>query len=233
LSKIIRNTITANKIYIGEKHLDFETEKKAEKELSQLFPVVSVLTDPDGAKLIPIQEVYKIQKIENERINQAHKNGYDQGYQKGLQEGLKEAAKVLQQLDKSIKDIIGQREALLDEARKIVLDLVMKISRKVTYDAIEIDPEVTLKIINGVVNSLIDRSTLKIKVNPKHLPIIEQNINQFLKDSTTIKQISIEPDTRVEYGGCFIETPTGDIDARLQSQFDIVENALKANEDES
>lgn len=233
MSKIIRNTITANKIYIGEKHLDFETEKKAEKELSQLFPVVSVLTDPDGAKLIPIQEVYKIQKIENERINQAHKNGYDQGYQKGLQEGLKEAAKVLQQLDKSIKDIIGQREALLDEARKIVLDLVMKISRKVTYDAIEIDPEVTLKIINGVVNSLIDRSTLKIKVNPKHLPIIEQNINQFLKDSTTIKQISIEPDTRVEYGGCFIETPTGDIDARLQSQFDIVENALKANEDES
>ena len=233
MSKIIRNTITANKIYIGEKHLDFETEKKAEKELSQLFPVVSVLTDPDGAKLIPIQEVYKIQKIENERINQAHKNGYDQGYQKGLQEGLKEAAKVLQQLDKSIKDIIGQREALLDEAREIVLDLVMKISRKVTYDAIEIDPEVTLKIINGVVNSLIDRSTLKIKVNPKHLPIIEQNINQFLKDSTTIKQISIEPDTRVEYGGCFIETPTGDIDARLQSQFDIVENALKANEDES
>ena len=63
--------------------------------------------------------------------------------------------------------------------------------------------------------------------------IVEQNINTYLKGSTAIKELAIVPDARVRYGGCFIETPNGDIDARLESQFEILADALLANEAES
>ena len=85
-------------------------------------------------------------------------------------------------------------------------------------------------MIRGVIDSLIDRSRLKIKVNPDHLPIVEQNIDRFLEGSTTIKELAIEPDPRVKHGGCFIETPTGDIDARLESQFDVIADTLCGGE---
>ena len=32
---------------------------------------------------------------------------------------------------------------------------------------------------------------------------------------------------------CFIETPTGDIDARLNSQFEVIEDALLSGEEET
>ena len=233
MSKIIRQTVAAPSVYIGEKHLDFEKEAYAEKRLSRIFPVVSVLTDSDGAKLIPISEVVKIEETLVGEVAKARKEGYDAGHQAGLHKGLEEAQKVLSQFDKAIKDTVGQREALLDEARGAVLDLIIAISRKVTFDAIEIDPELTLKMIEGVIDTLVDRSRLKIKVNPSHLPVVEQGIDRFLKNSTAIKEITIEPDPRVQHGGCFIETPTGDIDARVESQFEVIRETLLADEVES
>lgn len=232
MSKIIRHSVPASTVFIGEKHHDFEKEKQAEKRLGSIFPAVSVLTDADGARLIPIQEVFKIEQTLREEIEKAREEGYKGGHQAGLEQGLAEATKVLEQFDQAIKDAIAQREALLEEAREKVLDLIIQISRQVTFDAVEIDPEVTSKMIGRVIDSLVDRSRLKIKVNPGHLPVIEQGIDRFLAGSTSIKEISIEPDPRVRYGGCFIETPTGDIDARFESQFEVMGETLMAGEEE-
>lgn len=235
MSKIIRQSTPAPTVYIGEKHLDFKREELAESKLGSIFPLVSVVTDADGAKLIPIQEIFKIERVYKEEKLKARQSGHDEGYQTGLNQGRAEgraqAEKVLQQLDRAIKDAVQQRETLLSEAKEKILDLVIQISRKVTFDAITVDPETTLAMISGVIDTLIDRSKLKIKVNPDHLPIVEQNIERFMLGSATIKEISVEPDSRVRYGGCLIETPTGDIDARLESQFEVIEETILSDEE--
>jgi len=232
LSRILRNIIEAPSIQVGEKHLDYAREKNSQERLRAMFPIVSVITDADGAKFIPIQEVQNLESILNEEKRKSEENGYQRGYEAGLQSGLAEAKKVIKSFDRAINDAVTQRELLFSEAREKVLELVIKISKKVTFDAVEADPEVTLKMINGVIDSLVDRSSLKIKVHPQHLPVLEQNIDKFLKESTSIKNITIEADPRVIVGGCFIETPTGDIDARLNSQFEVIKDVLIAEEEE-
>ena len=233
MSKIIRYTQHAPTVYIGERHLDRNKESAAEQKLARLLPDVEVFTDPDGAKLIPVQEVDKIDRLLQQMSDKSRQDGLQQGHNKGLEEGLDKAREVLQQLDQAIKDAITQRESLLNEAKQKILELVIQISRKVTFDAVKADPEVTLEMISGVIDSLVDRSRLKIKVHPDHLPIVEQNIDMFLEGSTTIKEIAIEPDPRVKYGGCFIETPTGDIDARLESQFEVIGEVILLTEESS
>ncbi len=143
---------------------------------------------------------------------------------------MAEAEKVLRQFETAIADAIGERRRLYEDAKANILSLVIQVSRKVTFDAIKVEPEVTLEIISRVIDTLIDKSSIKIKVYPDHLPIIEQNIDRFLKDDSTIKELKIEPDVRVGAGGCMIETPTGDIDARLESQFNTVEQTLNSEE---
>lgn len=235
MSKIIRHSKHAPTVYIGEKHLDFEKEALAEQKLGSSFPEVFVITDADGAKLIPIQEILKIVQVFEDQTQKACRSGYEEGYQVGLDQGRAEghsqAQRVLQQFEQAIKDAVGQREELLKEAKQKILDLVIQISRKVTFDAVAVDPEATLTMISGVIDTLIDRSKLKIKVNPGHLPIIEQHIEHLVMGSATIKEISIEPDPRVRYGGCLIETPTGDIDARLESQFEVIEETISSGEE--
>lgn len=232
LSNIIRYSEKAPTVFIGDKQLDQEKENKAERTLASFCPAVAITSDPDGAKLIPIAEVFKIEQTLTLEKQKAYEQGRSDGQAQGLKEGLKKAEQVLKELNGAIEDTLSQRQAILEEARHKVLDLILQISRKVTFDAISVDPEKTIELIDGVINSLVDRSHLKIKVNPDHLPIVEQNIDRFLIGSATIKELTIEPDPRVKYGGCFIETPSGDIDARLDSQLKVVEDILFTEEDD-
>jgi flagellar assembly protein FliH len=235
LSKVIHHSEPVSTVYIGEKHLDFEKDALAEQKLISLFPLVSVVTDADGAKLIPIQEILLVARIYEEQLHKTRQEGYDEGHRAGLNQGRSEGEtqtrQVLRQFEQAIQDAVGQREELLKEAKQRILELVIQISRKVTFDAISVDPEVTLSMISGVIDTLVDRTRLKIKVNPRHQPIVEQNIERFLQESPTLKEVSIEPDPRVRYGGCFIETPTGDIDARLESQLEVIEETLLTDVD--
>lgn len=235
MSSLLRNVRSGSQVVIGEVMCDLEREGAAEKKLGSLFPLVNVMTHPDGSKSIPIQEIYRIEeayvKGRQAEYQRGLKEGHEKGHNEGLAIGKAESRQVLKDFEQAIRQVTGQRQALLEEAKQQVLQLVIQISKKVTYDAFEADPEATVKLISGVIDSLTDRSQLKIKVNPNHLPVVEQHIDTFMQGSTSIKDIEILPDPRVKYGGCFIETPSGDIDARLESQFEIIENTIAAPEE--
>jgi flagellar assembly protein FliH len=233
LSNIIRHITEGPTVFIGEKHHDAMAEARAEKQLRGLFPLVSLVTTPEGAKLIPIQEAHKMAEKHRADLEKADKDGFERGHQVGLEKGLDEARKVLGQFEQAIQNAVNQRVELLEEAKQKILELVLQISKKVTFDAIAVDPESTLAMIQGVIDQLVDRSRLRIKVHPDHLPIVEQNMDRFLSSSTAIKDLTFEADPRVRVGGCFIETPTGDIDARLTSQFEVIEDALSTGSETS
>lgn len=220
-------------MFIGEKQRDALAEARSEERLRQLFPDLSLITTQDGTRLIPITETQKLDDRLAAECEKARKQGFDQGHRAGLDKGLDEARKVLKQFEKAIQDAVNQRAALLEEAKQKVLELVVQISRKVTFEGLEIDQEATLVMIEGIINQLVDRSRLRIKVHPHHLPLMEQNMDRFLSHSTSIKDLVFEADPRVRIGGCFIETPTGDIDARLTSQFEVIENVLRGGAGEA
>jgi flagellar biosynthesis/type III secretory pathway protein FliH len=227
LSKLIRNAVEAPTVFIGKKQHDALAEARAEEKLRQLFPAVALVTTLEGAKLIPMGEVSELEKRLREECENSRSQGYEHGHKAGLEKGLDEARRVLRQFEKAIQDAVSQRAELLEEARQRILELVVQISRKVTCDGLEIDPDATLTMIEGVINQLVDRSRLRIKVHPSHLPLLEQNMDRFLSGSTAIKDLRFEADPRVREGGCFIETPTGDIDARIESQFEVIEHVLR------
>ncbi len=230
LSNIVRNARVAPAVFIGEHQLDAQAEASAEKVLARVFPKVEYMTAPTGAKLISVLEVGRFVEVLDQQREEARSAGYEAGRKSGYETGKEEARRVLQQFDKAIADAVKSREVVLEEAKQKILELVTKISRKVTFDAIEADREKTAEMIAGIVNKLNDRSRLKVLVHPDFLPVVEQNIQQYLTGTAMIKELTIEADPRVRQGGCFIQTPSGDIDARLESQFEIVETAMLAGE---
>lgn len=230
-SKIIQNRISGEKVIIGEFRADLEADRAAEDKIGSVFVDVNVITTIEGKKLVPIQELLKIEQQMHREKAEAEQDGYNNGYKDGLDEGHKDAQKVINNFASLIKDASRQRQVLFDEAHQKILELVIKIARKVTFNAARLDPDITAQIISGTIDKLVEKSKIKVKVNPDHLPHIEQQIDRFKADSTAIKELSIEPDSRVRYGGCFIETPTGDIDARIDSQMEIVAKTLDQDDE--
>ena len=62
LSKLFRSDVLDEKVIIGEYRVDIEADQKAEEKLNQLFFDITVLTTIEGKKLIPIQELFKIER---------------------------------------------------------------------------------------------------------------------------------------------------------------------------
>ncbi|UCD95220.1 MAG: hypothetical protein JSU69_03990 [Candidatus Zixiibacteriota bacterium] len=234
MSKLYHSpTSDTEKVIIGEYRTDIESDRAAEKKLASVFFDINVITTIEGKKLVPIQELLKVEQQMQTEKEESERKGSKEGYDRGLSDGHKEAQKVVDNFASLINDAVKQRQVLFDEAHQKILELVLRISKNVTFDAARIDPEITAKIIAGAIGKLVDKSKIKVKVHPDHLPLMEQQIDRFKGDSTAVKEITIEPDNRVRYGGCFIETPKGDIDARVESQMEALAEAISSGGDES
>lgn len=262
LSKLLRSPVIGDSIIIGTYRQDLEIDRDIARVVSRVLPSVEIVTSTEGRKLVPIRHISHLydkicqlegelarerrkttewvetegQRIEKETREKAHTAGLDKGHQEGYRQGLDkgqtEARKVVASFDGLIRDAVRQRQQLLEEARQKILEMVIEIARKVTFEAARIDPDITAEIISNIIRKLTDKSKIKVKVNPDHLAAIEQQIERFKSDSTAIKDIAIEPDARVRSGGCYIETPTGDVDVRLETQMDIIAGTLTAGEDQ-
>jgi flagellar assembly protein FliH len=257
LSKLLRNAIVSEKIVIGDLSSRINADIQAEEILKSEFGDIDIITSLEGRKLVPIKfvadihnnlhdqntrlknEIDQIQKTlleekrrEKEIANsEGHEAGYRKGYDEGLNAGQEEARRVVANFENLIKDAIKQRDLLYNQARQKIIDLIIEISRKITFDTATANPEITSGIVSSVIEKLTDKSKIKVKISPDHLPTVEKQIDRFKGDSTTIKEITLEADPRVRNGGCIIETPGGDVDVRLETQMDIVANIL--NDDEA
>ncbi len=231
MSKILRQNSPSATVIIGDRHSDLEKESAAEQVVSEFFPNIELATNLQGKKVAPLKEFTKIKEVLDKVMNGSWERGNREGFQRGLREGQLEAARVTQEFDGAIKNAISERHRLYEDAKANILSLVIQISKKVTFNAAAIDQDITLKIICGVIEKLIDKSSIKIKVDPEYVAVIEKNIEKFIKTESTIKQFQIEGDARVKFGGCLIETPSGDIDARLESQFELVNRVLTSTGD--
>ena len=68
---------------------------------------------------------------------------------------------------------------------------------------------------------------LTVRVSPEDLPHIE-NARQKFDAAGRGRFIDFIADQAVKFGGCIIESDSGTIDARLETQLKILENALLA-----
>lgn len=235
LSNIRSIPLGSDKVLVGEYCIDRKAEEEAETILATSYPDVKLFTTPEGKKIIPLQQLLILEnRFQSEKktiYEQGHEEGYSAGHAAGLEEGQRGAREVVTSLSGLLRDVTRQRHTLLEEAKQKILEMVLKISNKLTFAAAAVDPEITMSIISGAIDQLLDKSKIKVKVNSEHLPEIEQHIDKFRGRDTAIKEFKLEADPRVRKGGCFIETSSGDIDARLESMYEIIKQAILGGED--
>lgn len=164
----------------------------------------------------------------------AIRKGYADGLQAGREEGLREyqqALKSLQQeVQKLVNALLAERQRLWEAMEPQVIDLVMEIARKVLREELQARYEATLSIIKHALRRVADTEHVRIRVHPDDLQIAREHRDDFLAVCDGVKQIEIVDDQRVGGGGCIIETPSGTIDACLNTQMRNVEKALREGE---
>lgn len=120
-----------------------------------------------------------------------------------------------------------ERSQALFAIEQDVIKLSVKLAEKIIGQEVKQDESVRTEIVMNALRQARQQEMLTVHVNANDLPLLEQmreKINSFGR----AKYIDFIADQAVATGGCIIESQSGTIDARLETQLRILENALLA-----
>ncbi|HVP37078.1 MAG TPA: FliH/SctL family protein, partial [Terriglobales bacterium] len=101
----------------------------------------------------------------------------------------------------------------------------LEIASKIIQQKIEKDEKVILRNLKHALKHLLDKGKIIVRLNPADLEIIGKQSKE-LKTAEGLKELILEEDSNVTRGGCLIHSDLGHIDARIETQLEIIGKTL-------
>jgi flagellar assembly protein FliH len=147
-----------------------------------------------------------------------HQEGYQTGYASGTTQALIEAEQ-MHVLMQSLQTALNRIDEQLAQS---LLNLSLEIARKMVMETLQVNPEIILKIVSGAIGGLPQfNQNAHLRLNPDDAELVKKHMGEHLASAGW----KIFPDTRIERGGCQVETAHSNVDASNETRWDrIVES---------
>lgn len=178
-----------------------------------------ILNAEEKARIISQKAQEKAEHLVNDAEMQAEEIRR-QAYRAGRDEAEGE-------LLENLLAIKEERLKVLSTIEQDVLKLAVKLAEKIIGREVRQDESARGEIILNALRAARQQEMLTVRVNANDLPLLEQmreRIDAFGRG----RYIDFVADQAVKESGCIVESASGTIDARLETQLRILENALLA-----
>jgi flagellar assembly protein FliH len=173
-----------------------------------------------------------VQDAEQQAYCRGFGDGERKGYELGEQAGLESAMQKLESLLTGGHKLLGELGDLHRQAcRDVEADLVqlaLAVARKIVDREVSLGPETVARIIRQALNRVEHAGRITIKLNPADLELLADIKPQLLSGLPEADRAAFEADEGIARGGCLIATDGGEVDARIERQFQVVEEAFRA-----
>jgi len=156
----------------------------------------------------------------------AIKKGYKEGYNAGYEDGKSEMNRLIERLKVIIQAAIDKRKEIIEDSEEQIVRIILLIARKVVKHITAKDEEVVIRNIKAALERVQGKEQIIIRVNSADLEMTTEHKEEFISMIEDLKYIKILEDSRVDRGGCIIETDFGNVDARIASQLEELEDKI-------
>ena len=219
----------AQRIIEDAKNQAFEIFKAKQNEVH----IMSEQAKVDASRIIQDanDEKERIQN-ESESIKEAaykegYAKGYDEGFEKSFADGNNDLTKLNEKLKKILAETINKRNEIIDTAEAQLIEVAILIAKRVVKMLTEKDKGIVIRNIQEALRRIKGRTKITIRVNIDDLEISARHKDEFYQMLDKIEGVTVLEDPNVDVGGCMIETDFGDIDARINTQLNEIETAIK------
>lgn len=158
---------------------------------------------------------------------EAYEKGFAQGEKDGLDLGEKKAVKVIENLENLFNEISRLKGNMVTRYEKEILELIFAIAGKVIHRQIGFDETVVKETVTKALYLATDKSKIVLKVSPQDFEYIESVRPEFFTQYSELKSLTVTHDPSITRGGCLLETPYGDVDARVETQLEKICQCLE------
>lgn len=156
-----------------------------------------------------------------EIVREAHQSAKDlkeAGYKEGFESGLSE-------LIENVVATAKIREHAVNEAEEQIIELSVAIARRIIGKELASREDAVIDIVESGIRHVRHKHKLLIRVNPLDVETVVLE-SERLEKRTGGRYIDVVPDTDVAAGGCIIESESGTVDARVETQLRVLQRGL-------
>ena len=209
---------------VGEKRFIYDSEE------ARNFDQTNVKRAREGVKEILADAINKAKSKTTKIREEARQLGYEEGYKEGFQKGEKDASLEFEPFfktyDQCVRDLTIFRKKMFGKVEREMLEMVVELTKKIVHHEISIREDSIKDMIRLAVDSVIDKESMVIKVNPADKGYAESFRPELHLLFDEIKNITFEASPAMERGGCVIETNFGTVDAQIKHLDDEIDKIL-------
>lgn len=208
-------------------------------EMLQQFEIAgkknTKLSEEDQHVLMLEKRVADLQvelKKQQEQTRQAIQSAYAKGKKEGIDEGTQQASALAtgqyeakinamqDQIASFLRAIEVSKSSIASNLEHVTLRLSLEMVKKIISQEVSLQPELVLSVLKKSLTYIGDREKIVVRVAPDDFEQVSGRQNFWLPIADRLKNITIEPDSRISKGGCILESNSGVIDAQLGVQFE-------------
>ncbi len=170
-----------------------------------------------------------------DQMEQARAEGFAVGHADGLVQGRAELEAAARALQQAAAELAARRDALCDVVEPAAISLAIASAEQIVGAALQVQPDLMLEATRGALRRLAERDRVTILVNPDDLERVRTHAPALMEELGGIGTLDVQAERRIAPGGVIVQTPDGDVDARLDTRLDrlgdVVRDALRPQPD--
>ena len=162
-----------------------------------------------------------------EEAQQIKQNAYQEGFNAGLQQAQAD----MENFRNILGEFMGAEDRVFNEVAPNIMAIAMEIAQKIIKTEIKTDPQIVLDTVMDVLRTLSKTEPrIVLRINPLQVQYIKDTLPEQVRLLGMEAKLSILSDESITEGGCIVETNNGLVDASIEAQLEIVQNALRSME---
>jgi flagellar assembly protein FliH len=218
----------ADRIIKDAERVAFEEVKKKQEQAQQTRQEA----DEEAKKVVAEAEEQareisrQAEQTSKEAEDEARRRGFEEGRETGFLEGRAEHERLVERLHVIINKAIDRRNEIIEESESQIVGLVLQIAKKVVKVISENQRNVVINNVVQALRKLKEKSDVIIRVNIADLEMVTNHVQDIIERVEREHHITVAEDSTVDPGGTIIETDFGEIDARIASQLQEIEDRI-------
>jgi len=169
-----------------------------------------------------------------QEVQRASQQAYAKGLAEGLAEGIQKGKAQHQQDNRQpieslgvlLTEVANIKQKILEQAEEQVLELSLAVAEKIIHLEVATNREVIQGVLKEAIRHIADRDNMKIRIHPHDFRYMMDIKSDFMQTIDGIKNVVFEQDDAIARGGALIETLYGEVDARIDQQYQEVKTFL-------
>ena len=158
---------------------------------------------------------------------EAYEKSFAQGEKDGFEFGEKKAIKVIENIENLFNEMAGLKHDALKQHEKEIIDLIFAVAEKIVHYEVRSKESVIKNAIFDALKLSVEKSKVVFNVNPDDYDYVEKLRPELFNQNKGLKSIVVTSDPGVSRGGCYLETPYGNIDATIESKLEKIYQCLQ------